>query len=117
MGRSGSQLLTAFVAAVEVMFRIGTVSRHGPESLGFQAPGLTGPYGAAIGCGPRAGWGDMVFPEAVTELEMYRSFAARTKVPALANMTEFGLTPLYSTDELKSADVGLALCPCRPSPR
>jgi 2-methylcitrate dehydratase PrpD len=47
----GAQLLLAFVAATEVMFRIGAASRHSSELIGFHAPGLTGPYGAAIASG------------------------------------------------------------------
>ena len=54
---------------------------------------------------------DMVFPEAVTELPQYRAFAQRTSVPTLANITEFGATPLFTLDELRSADVALALYP------
>ena len=54
---------------------------------------------------------DMVFPEAVTELPQYRAFAQRTAVPILANITEFGSTPLFTLDELRSADVSLALYP------
>ncbi|TLX62162.1 methylisocitrate lyase [Stutzerimonas nosocomialis] len=54
---------------------------------------------------------DMVFPEAITELEMYRQFAARVRAPILANITEFGSTPLYTTEELASADVSLVLYP------
>jgi methylisocitrate lyase len=54
---------------------------------------------------------DMIFPEAVTELETYRKFAAAVKVPILANMTEFGVTPLFSADELAQADVAMALYP------
>src|SRR5580698_11200819 len=54
---------------------------------------------------------DMVFPEAVTELAQYRAFAARTGVPVLANITEFGATPLWDLDELRSADVAIALYP------
>jgi methylisocitrate lyase len=54
---------------------------------------------------------DMVFPEAVTELAQYRAFAERTHVPVLANITEFGSTPLFTLDELRSADVALALYP------
>jgi methylisocitrate lyase len=54
---------------------------------------------------------DMVFPEAVTELPQYRAFAQRTAVPILANITEFGATPLFTLDELRSADVSLALYP------
>ena len=48
---SGRRLLTAFVAGLEVMFRIGAASRHSSEALGFHGPGLTGPYGAAIASG------------------------------------------------------------------
>jgi methylisocitrate lyase len=54
---------------------------------------------------------DMIFPEAVTELETYRKFAAAVKVPILANMTEFGVTPLFTADELAQADVAMALYP------
>jgi methylisocitrate lyase len=54
---------------------------------------------------------DMVFPEAVTDLSMYSLFAAASKVPVLANITEFGATPLFTVDELRGADVGLVLYP------
>ena len=54
---------------------------------------------------------DMLFPEAITELEMYKQFANATNVPILANITEFGSTPLFTTEELASADVSLALYP------
>jgi len=54
---------------------------------------------------------DMIFPEAITELAMYKQFAAAVKVPILANITEFGATPLFTLDELRSADVAIALYP------
>ena len=54
---------------------------------------------------------DMIFPEAVTELAMYRSFAAAVKAPVLANVTEFGRTPLFTLEELRSAGVAIALYP------
>jgi methylisocitrate lyase len=54
---------------------------------------------------------DMIFPEAITELSMYKKFADAVKVPILANITEFGATPLFTTDELKSANVAMALYP------
>lgn len=54
---------------------------------------------------------DMIFPEAITELSMYQRFAAAVKVPVLANITEFGATPLFTIDELRAADVALALYP------
>jgi methylisocitrate lyase len=54
---------------------------------------------------------DMIFPEAITSLEMYRKFADAVKVPILANITEFGSTPLFTVDELRSAGAGLVLYP------
>ena len=54
---------------------------------------------------------DMLFPEAITELGMYRRFAEATQVPILANITEFGATPLFTTEELRSARVDMALYP------
>ncbi len=54
---------------------------------------------------------DMVFPEAITELPMYQRFASKLQVPILANITEFGATPLFTVDELKSVGVGMVLYP------
>ncbi len=54
---------------------------------------------------------DMIFPEAITELAMYKKFANAVKVPVLANITEFGATPLFTVDELRSADVAIVLYP------
>jgi len=54
---------------------------------------------------------DMVFPEAMTDLAMYSRFAKAVGVPILANITEFGSTPLFTVDELKTADVGIVLYP------
>ncbi|MGA1093560.1 MAG: methylisocitrate lyase [Burkholderiaceae bacterium] len=54
---------------------------------------------------------DAIFPEAMTELSMYKEFAAAVKVPVLANITEFGDTPLYTVDELRTADVAMVLYP------
>ncbi|MCC2956554.1 methylisocitrate lyase [Massilia sp. IC2-477] len=54
---------------------------------------------------------DMIFPEAMTSLEMYKQFADAVKVPVLANITEFGSTPLFTLDELRSANVSIALYP------
>jgi len=64
----------------------------------------------AIGC-VEAG-ADMVFPEAIYTLEQYRQFKDAVKVPILANITEFGETPLFTTDELRSAGVDIALYCC-----
>src|SRR5437660_11383409 len=54
---------------------------------------------------------DAVFPEAITELSMYRKFADAVKVPVLANITEFGATPLFALQELRSAGGAIALYP------
>ena len=54
---------------------------------------------------------DMIFPEAVPSIEMYSKFADAVKVPILANITEFGKSPLFTVDELRSAGVGIVLYP------
>ena len=54
---------------------------------------------------------DMIFPEAITELSMYRRFADALGVPILANLTEFGQTPLWTVDEIAQAGVAIALYP------
>jgi len=54
---------------------------------------------------------DMIFPEAITDLPMYKKFAAAVKVPVLANITEFGKSPLFTVDELRSANVAIVLYP------
>ncbi|HHR5846251.1 TPA: methylisocitrate lyase [Providencia alcalifaciens] len=54
---------------------------------------------------------DMLFPEAITELSMYQQFTRHTQVPVLANLTEFGQTPLFTLDELRSVGIAIALYP------
>ena len=54
---------------------------------------------------------DMIFPEAVTDLDTYRKITAAIKVPVLANITEFGKTPLFTVDELRSAGAAIVLYP------
>ncbi len=54
---------------------------------------------------------DMIFPEAMTTLEQYREFVEAVGVPVLANITEFGATPLFTVEELASAGVHIALYP------
>ncbi len=62
-------------------------------------------------CAYVAAGADMIFPEAVTELAAYKQFADMVKVPILANITEFGKTPLYTVNELSSVHVSLILYP------
>lgn len=54
---------------------------------------------------------DMIFPEALTTLDEYRTFTSHIHVPVLANITEFGQTPLYTREQLKQVGVGLILYP------
>ena len=54
---------------------------------------------------------DMIFPEAITDLPMYQRFKQAVKVPILANITEFGKSPLFTVDELRSAGVDMVLYP------
>ncbi|MFM1788628.1 MAG: methylisocitrate lyase [Pseudomonadota bacterium] len=54
---------------------------------------------------------DAIFPEAMTELGMYKQFADAVKVPILANITEFGSTPLFTVDELRAQQVAMILYP------
>jgi methylisocitrate lyase len=55
---------------------------------------------------------DMIFPEAIYSLEQYREFKAAVRVPILANITEFGMTPLFTRDELAGANVDIILYCC-----
>ena len=71
--------------------------------------GLTSAIDRACAC-VEAG-ADMIFPEAMTELSMYQEFSKAVKVPVLANITEFGSTPLFTKEELGNADVSLILYP------
>ena len=54
---------------------------------------------------------DMIFPEAINELGQYRDFVTAVKVPVLANITEFGATPMFTTEELAGVGVSIALYP------
>ena len=54
---------------------------------------------------------DMIFAEALATLEEYREFTAKVPVPVLANITEFGKTPLFTVEELASVGIALALYP------
>jgi methylisocitrate lyase len=115
--RCGHRPGKAIVSSGEMVDRIkAAVDARTDESFVIMArtdaltnEGLEAAIDRAEAC---AGVGaDMIFPEAVTELAQYREFAGRTRVPILANITEFGITPLYTLDELRSAGVSLALYP------
>ena len=71
--------------------------------------GLDAAIARAVAC-VQAG-ADAIFPEAVADLPTYRKFAEAVGVPILANLTEFGQTPLFTVEELRSADVAIAIYP------
>ena len=57
---------------------------------------------------------DMIFPEAINDLETYKIFTDQLDVPVLANITEFGATPLFTTEELRDVGISIALYPLSP---
>lgn len=75
----------------------------------FAVEGLEAAIERACLC--REAGADMIFPEALSQLEHYRRFTAAVEVPVLANLTEFGQTPLFNLEELERAGVALALYP------
>ena len=82
-----------------VMARTDAIANEGLDS----ALGRAGSYVEA--------GADAIFAEAVTEIEDYKKFSENLKVPILANITEFGKTPLFSKEELKEAGVDMILYP------
>jgi len=75
----------------------------------FASEGLEGAIERAIAC--REEGADMVFPEALAELGQFRRFAEEVGIPVLANITEFGRTPMFTAKELWDAGVSIALYP------
>jgi methylisocitrate lyase len=104
---SQSEMVDRIKAAVDAKTDASFVIMARTDSLAVE--GLASALDRVRAC-VEAG-ADMVFPEAVTELSLYTTFAEAAGVPVLANITEFGLTPLYSLQQLKEAKVGLALYP------
>lgn len=82
-----------------IMARTDSLAHHGLEAA-------IDIMGACVEAGA-----DMVFPEAVSELAVYKKITKSIAVPVLANITEFGMTPLLTTDELISAGIKIALYP------
>lgn len=104
---SQSEMVDRIKAAVDAKTDPDFVIMARTDSLAVE--GLNAAIDRACAC-VEAG-ADMIFPEAITDLEMYKQFAAAVNVPILANITEFGSTPMFTTDELASADVSIALYP------
>lgn len=115
--RCGHRPGKAIVSAGEMVDRIKAAvdARSDPDFVimartdALAAEGLDAAVTRAQAC--VAAGADMIFAEAVATLEQYRIFVEAVKVPVLANITEFGETPLFTTSELASAGVSLALYP------
>jgi len=82
-----------------IMARTDAIAKEGPDSALERAH-------AYVDAGA-----DAVFPEAVSDLATYQRFASSLRVPILANITEFGLTPLFTVDQLRDASVAMVLYP------
>jgi methylisocitrate lyase len=104
---SREEMVDRIKAAVDAKTDADFVIMARTDSLAVEGPD------AAIerACACVEAGADMIFPEAVTDLAMYRKFAAAVKVPILANITEFGATSLYTVEELRTADVSIVLYP------
>ena len=115
--RCGHRPGKALVSSEEMVDRIkaGVDGRHDDDFVimartdALAVEGLNAAIERACRC-VEAG-ADMIFPEAMTELTMYRTFVDAVRVPVLANITEFGATPLFTLDELRDAGVSIALYP------
>lgn len=115
--RCGHRPNKAIVSQTEMVDRIKAAvdARTDPDfvimarSDALAVEGLESAIDRACAC-VEAG-ADMIFPEAMTELSMYQQFVDAVKVPVLANITEFGSTPLYTTEELADAGVSIVLYP------
>jgi len=102
-----SEMVDRIKAAVDARTDDAFVVMARTDALAVE--GIDAAIDRAVAC--VEGGADMIFPEAVTDLAAYRRFADATRVPILANITEFGVTPLFTVAELADAGVGIALYP------
>ncbi len=114
--RCGHRPGKAIVSMAEMVDRVKAAADAARDDFVIMArtdalavEGLQGAIDRACAC-VEAG-ADMIFPEAMTELAQYQQFAQAVGVPVLANITEFGATPLFTTQELGAVGVGLVLYP------
>lgn len=105
---SRQEMVDRVKAAVDARTDPGFVIMARTDALAVE--GIDKALERAVAC-VEAG-ADMIFPEAMTELGMYRRFKDAVKVPVLANITEFGQTPLFTRDELASVEVDIVLYCC-----
>ena len=101
------EMVDRIKAAADARTDRGFVIMARTDSLAVE--GLDSAVDRAVAC-VEAG-ADMIFPEAITELDMYRKFAEAVRVPILANITEFGQTPLFTVEQLRSVGVAMVLYP------
>jgi methylisocitrate lyase len=104
---SSAEMVDRVKAAVDARSDAGFVIMARTDALAVE--GMDAAIERAQAC-VEAG-ADMIFPEAMTELEQYRQFVEAVGVPVLANITEFGATPLFTNEQLASVGVKLALYP------
>jgi methylisocitrate lyase len=104
---SQAEMVDRIKAAVDARTDADFVIMARTDALAVE--GLQSAIGRACAC-VEAG-ADAIFPEAMTELSMYKQFVNAVKVPVLANITEFGSTPLFTVEELATADVSMVLYP------
>jgi methylisocitrate lyase len=115
--RCGHRPNKAIVSRAEMVDRIkAAVDARSDDNFVIMArtdalavDGLEAAIERAVAC-VEAG-ADMIFPEAMTELDQYRQFVEAVGVPVLANITEFGATPLFTSEQLASVGVRLSLYP------
>jgi methylisocitrate lyase len=101
------EMVDRIKAAVDARTDPGFVIMARTDAIAVE--GIEAAIERAVAC--VAAGADMIFPEAVKDLATYKEFARAVKVPILANITEFGNTPLFTVEELRSADVSLVLYP------
>lgn len=115
--RCGHRPNKAIVSAKEMADRIKAAvdARHDPDFVimartdAYAVEGMAAAIDRAALCVELGA--DMIFPEAMTTLEEYTEFTKSIQVPVLANITEFGKTPLFTRNELKNAGISLVLYP------
>jgi methylisocitrate lyase len=105
---SSEEMVDRIKAAVDARSDAGFVIVARTDAL--QSEGLERAIERAVAC--VAAGADMIFPEALTELSQYRRFKDAVGVPVLANITEFGRTPLFACEELGAAGVDIVLYCC-----
>lgn len=105
---SKQEMVDRIKAAVDARTDAGFVIMARTDAVAVE--GIDQAIERAVAC--VAAGADMIFPEALMELSMYTRFRKAVNVPVLANITEFGKTPLFTRDELHSAGVDMVLYCC-----